>query len=144
MQCLNQVQALLRPLEQLSGHQDKRLDYDFTLIGISQRSPWRGSDVPISSTGACMVSPKPPCAPLSIPSGSLGRVIQCLHLFPSLIPTLKVKSELDMRQRFILTLMFPVVSTQALKRALSFATELCLSLPKPVLQIYLAPVVLLK
>lgn len=40
--------------------------------------------------------------------------------------------------------MFPVVSTQALKRAVSFATELCHSLPKPVLQIYLAPVVLLK
>lgn len=58
MQCLNRVQALLRPLEQLSQPQNKWLDYDFTVIGISQRFPWRGSDVPSSSTGACLVSPQ--------------------------------------------------------------------------------------
>lgn len=45
---------------------------------------------------------------------------------------------------FFLTLMFPMVSTQALKRVMQFATEICRGLPKPVLQIYFAPVVLLK
>lgn len=48
MQHLNRVQALLRPLEQFSQHQNKWLDYDFPLIGISQRFPRQGSDDPIS------------------------------------------------------------------------------------------------
>lgn len=42
---------------------------------------------------------------------------------------------------FFLTLTFPI---QALKRVMQFATEICHGLPKPVLQIYFAPVVLLK
>lgn len=40
--------------------------------------------------------------------------------------------------------MFPAVSPWALKGAVHFATEICHGLLKPVLQIYFAPVVLLK
>lgn len=49
-----------------------------------------------------------------------------------------------MKLFFFLTPMFPVVSTQALKKAVRSATNLCSVLPKPALQMYFAPVVLLK
>lgn len=56
---------------------------------------------------------------------------------------LKVKSEFNMNQSLFfflfLALMSPVVSPQALKRAVHFATEICCGLPKPGLQIYFAP-----
>lgn len=71
-----------------------------------------------------------------------------LALFaPSLILMGKVKSEFNVKRSFFfffLTPMFPVVSTQALKKAMRSATNLCSVLPKPALQMYFAPVVLLK
>lgn len=67
---------------------------------------------------------------------------------PSLILMGKVKSEFNVKRSFFffffLTPMFPVVSTQALKNAVRSATNLCSVLPEPALQMYFAPVVLLK
>lgn len=46
----------LRPLQELSQHQNKRFDCGFTLIGISQHFP-RGSDNASSTHGCSQASP---------------------------------------------------------------------------------------